>query len=233
MAVRIVLCLLLAFSKVAFSQSDSLLFTAINEPRPAKNPADAIFNGREHILYHPQISGTAYFDSGGWQKGPILYQNILYKDVPMKYDLVADELVVFHVNGYSRVVLFTPWIQTFTLGNSKFVYLEAGEAPLSRAGLYQELVKGSTGLYAKRLKLISETASTFAVERKFENRYSYFVLMNGKYHKVNSRKDAMALLKDKKNQVRSKLKAAGIRRFKPNLDLALTKTIEYYNELSR
>ncbi len=184
-------------------------------------------------MYHPSIKGTAYFDSANWQKGTLVYQNIVYKDVSMKYDLVADELVIFHVNGFSRVILFTPWVQSFTLGHNKFVYLSSREAPMGREGIYQELVKGKVSLYAKRSKLIAERPSAFSIEKEFEDKHSFYVFIAGKYSKVSTRKEIMELVKVKKSQIRSMLKAAGLQPFRHNRDLAMTKIIEYYNELSR
>jgi hypothetical protein len=232
MRATFLLLLSTAFTQIAYSQNDSLFFAVLSEAKTIKDLNEPIFNGREHVNYHPAIQGTAYYPTGDWQQGSLIFQNIPYKNLSLKYDVVADELVVLHKDGFTGVVLFTPRIQSFALGKNVFNYLQANEAPSSRAGIYEQLVKGKVSLYAKRSKVIVENIVSNTLERKFVNYYSFYVLKDGQYHAVKKQKDVMALVGEKKNEITAWMKSSGIR-FKSNPEQAMIQIIERYNQLSR
>lgn len=222
--------LFFVISKAVFSQSDSMHFAIATESRVANMAGDPIYNGREHIGYHYAIEGIPYYQSIDWQKGRLVYQGVPYKDVFLKYDLVADELVVRHINGYSGVTLFTPRIQSFTLGNKHFVYFSGENKPTLKRGIYEELVKGKVSLYVKRSKLLTEKVVSTVIERKFVDNHTLYLMKNGNYYPVKKERDVLDLLNDKKN-VRAWMKASGIK-YKSDPEGALIRIVEYYNQES-
>lgn len=232
MSKLIKLLIFLAHGPVTFSQSDSVVMNVTLDSRIPREAFEAVFNGREHVQYSPFIQGTPYFLSKEWQMGTLVFHNIPYKDVQLKYDLVADELVLFHANGYSAVALFTPRIQRFTIGAHRFVYFRAQEAPDSRAGIYQEVVKGKLSLYVRRSRVILETIESNILIRKFIDNYNYYVLKDGNFYPIRKQKDLMPLVQDKKSQVNSWLKNSGIR-FRSDRERAMAGIVDHYNLLTR
>src|SRR5687767_3600619 len=62
-----------------------------------------LYYGVEHLGYTQQMNGTPYFESNEWQKGSVTYNNVLYKDLMLKYDQLKDELIVLHPNNVFAV----------------------------------------------------------------------------------------------------------------------------------
>lgn len=216
----------------AFSQTDSLFFPAVFDGKPAKDGGAALYNGKEHIGYVPTIEGTAYFGGKEWQTGSLTLQGVLYRDALLKYDLVADEVIVLHTNGFTGVTLFMPRVQSFTLNNKSFVRLPDHPASGFKAAIYEELQKGKLTLYAKRSKLLQQTMLTNAIEKKFVDNHSYFILKEGSYYPVKNEKALTDLLGDKKEEVTAWMKASGIN-YKANPEDAMIKIVGFYNQLSR
>ena len=223
--------LLTVLTQTAFCQADSLIFINVSESRIANDVNAAIYNGQEHTGYSSLIEGIPYYESKEWQTGTLVFQNLFYKDVFLKYDLVADQLVVRHPNGITGIVLFTRRIQSFTLGNKHFVNLDTDKESELKSGIYEELVNGRMSLYAKRSKLFEENIVLNELERKFIDKNVLYVLKDGHYYAVKKQKTIMKLIADKRNAVTSAMKASKIK-FKSNPELALIKMVEVYNQLS-
>lgn len=228
---RILFLLLTGITQTVFSQTDTLS-TPVYASRTATDAGDPLFNGREHINYLSSIEGFAYYQSPEWQTGTLVFQDIAYRNLLLKYDLVADELIVRHINGFTGVALFTPRIQSFVIGNRRFVYLSFVAGSSLQPGIYQELSKGKLSLYAKHSKSIKETVSLGGIERQFIDRNNYYVFLGGNYYPVRKEKDMMDLIQEKRNEIKAFLKESGIK-YKADPEAALKKIVDYYNQLSR
>lgn len=234
LSIRIQLLLLLLFylTNTALSQTDSLFFGALYESRVANKASEPVFNGPMHIGYDRGIQGIPYYLSDAWQRGTLVYQHIPYKDIYLKYDLVTGEVVVRHLNKNTGVILFTPWIQSFSLGDRFFVQLEPADGSGLTAGIYEQICKGKMSLFIKRSKTIEESIVSNTVERKFVDNIKFYVLKGDHYYPIKKQKDLAQLLEGKKAQVYSSLKSSGIK-YKFNHELAITRMVEYYNQLSQ
>lgn len=223
--------LVAVFTQSAFSQNDSLIFSNVIEGRTANDINAPIYNGQEHIGYSPLIEGIPYYQLREWQQGVLVFQNISYRDAYLKYDLVADQVIVRHPNGITGIILFTRRIQSFTLGGKHFIYLPDDEASGLKNGIYEELVKGKISLYAKRSKLIDEKIAQNEIERKFINNDQFYVLKDGNFRPVRKQKTIMELVGDKRKEVSASLKASKLK-FRLNRELALIQIANSYNQLS-
>lgn len=224
--------ILTSLALAAFSQNDSVIFADVFESRTANDINAPIYNGRQHMGYARSIEGIPYYLSDDWQKGTLVFQDISYKDVFLKYDLVAGEVIIRHVNGITGIILFAQRIGSFTLSNRRFVNLPSDERSGFKAGIYEELENGRISLFAKRTKLIDEKLVSNTIERKFVDQNSFFALKDGHYYRLKKQKDIMVLIAEKRKEVNALMKASKIK-FRFNPELALTKIIEYYNQLSR
>jgi len=228
---QFVLLLLVGLSHPIFSQTDSTLYNAVFQNETAKDASELIYNGREHIGYPSSIQGTPYYHSSDWQKGALNFQGVPYKDVFLKYDLLADEVIVRHQDGFSSVTLFMPWVQSFSLGENHFVNL-IGNAPGFKSGFYEELVKGTISLYIKHSKRLTETIVTDAVKKTFVDQQNIYVSKDSQFYLIKKQKDLMDLMTDKSTEMKTWLQTSGIN-YKDNSATALSGIIMYYNQLSR
>jgi hypothetical protein len=232
MSTQFLLLLFIGIAQTALSQTDSFLFAAGLEGKTPRDAGEPIYNGREHVIYHPNIEGIPYYSSRDWQSGTVAHQGVLYKDVFLKYDLVADEVIIRHINGFTPVILFTKRVQSFTLGGRLFVNLSSNDSAAFKPGVYEELNRGKLSLYAKRSKFLEETIQTNSLLRKFIDRHSFYVLKNGQYHLIKKEKHILELLGEKKEEVKAWLKASRIK-YKSEPELALTQIVAHYNQVSR
>lgn len=228
---QFLLLLILGLSQHTFSQTDSALFEAAFIIQSPEEVSEMIYNGREHVGYHSSIKGNPYYQSTDWQKGSLVLQAVSFSEVLLKYDLVADEVILRHPNGFSSVTLFTPRIQSFTLGNKVFVNLP-GNGSGFKTGIYEQLAKGTITLYAKRSKRIDEAMVIDAKERTFIEVNAYYVLKEGKYYLIKKQKALLELMGDKRREVDAWIQTQGIG-FKANPEVAFTQIVAYYNQLSQ
>ena len=219
------------FTLSAFSQNDSLIFSNAIEARTGSDINAPIYNGQEHAGYSPSIEGIPYYGLREWQQGTLAFQNISYRNVYLKYDLVADQVIVRHPNGITGIILFTRRIQSFTLGGKHFIYLPEDKLSGLKNGIYEELVKGKISLYAKRSKLIDEKIGQNEIERKFIGNDQFYVLKDGNFHPVKRQKTIMTLVGDKRKEVNASLKASKMK-FRLNQELTLKQIAQSYNQLS-
>ncbi len=217
----------------SFSQDDP----ATLQPALAKviaglelKTSDDIYNGREHIGYLHTIQGIAYYKTNQWQKGSMIYRGVFYPDVYLKYDLVRDELIVRHYNGFQGVTLFSPRLQRFSMGDAHFIYLNSGNEPQAPAtGIYQVIGGEALSLLIKRSKKIEETVSNTQVDRKFVDQIAFYIAKDGAYHRIRKESDVLELWKSHRSEIKSLLKAKEIK-FKKNPEGALVSIIDYFNK---
>jgi hypothetical protein len=212
-----------------FGQTDSMRYAGIAESRSITEAGAPIYNGRVHVNYHPSIQGSAYYQSVDWQKGTLVYENVLYRDISVKYDVVTDEVIVLHLNGYTGVTLFTPRIQSLSFNGSHIVYLNPPNGSSLKAGLYEELTSGKITLYAKRSRLLNQTIVSNAMERKFVDQHKYAVSKDGQLYPITSEKDIMALVDDRKKEITAWRKTTTIN-FKRDKERAFSSVVAFYNQ---
>jgi hypothetical protein len=224
--------LLLLFAAFPFFLSAQTDSSILREALPnaislSYNKLD-IFNGKEHLGYPSSYIGNAYYLSNDWIPGTILYRDVLHNDVFLRYDLVNNEVIIRHFNGYTAVALFTPRVQQFTLGGLNFVQFgeDAGTLP---AGIYQELVKGNLSLYVKRSKTIKENVTPGGVEKRFVDKNSYYVLKSGVFYPIKKEGSLLDLIQDKRSEIKNHLKEKELR-FRNDPEATLVEITRYYNQ---
>lgn len=219
-------------ASTAHAQPGPADFAIGQEVQSALDINEPIYNGKEHLSYHPSIIGIPYYQTADWQPGTLVYEDVPYKDVFFKYDLVADELVLRHVNGYLSVVLFSPRIKQFTLGDRTFLNLSMDRCEKLKRGIYEQLAVGKLSLFAKRSKLIEEKTMTTYVERKFVTDDRFYVLKDGQYIQVKNEKAILNLFGGQKAAIKSWFKETHLR-VKDDPGAAFAKMVEHYNQTNR
>lgn len=194
----------------------------------------AIYNGINHNGYPSSIEGNAYFQFPDWQKGSVVYDNILYENIIMKYDLLKDQLIVTPKDrGGLFIGLFSLRVEQFSFSNYNFVRInKTGKKTSPAPGFYQELVHGKLTVLAKRTKIISERIEGLTVLRKFEETVKYYLLKDGIYYPVKSKKDVLAVVKDLRKKVQQFLSGQKIK-YRNNPREAIIAVAEFYNQSSQ
>lgn len=190
----------------------------------------AIYNGRLHYPYASVIEGTAYFHSADWQKGNVIYDNIFYENMLMKYDLVADQLIVIanETTGMS-ITLFSPRIKAFSFSGFRFVYLnENKNKSFLPAGFYQLLAEGRINALSKTTRIITEKIEAGQINRKFEEKKAYYILKGGQYYSIKNKSELLNTLREHNKAIQNLLKAMKLNYRKTPMQTIIA-AVEFYN----
>lgn len=185
-----------------------------------------IYNGRQHQSYLPTIIGYAYYAIRDWQPGSVLYDGHWYDHLNLKYDLMADELIVQSTN-LTGSILIRSRIREFYIGDKHFV-----RSPLPSGNtrtFYQEITTGKISLIAFHRKVLEEKTLEMEVERTFIYTIQYLAITDDGVKHIKRQKDLVKLLGDKRAAAVASLKAAGFN-WKENPERAMKHLVEFYNK---
>jgi hypothetical protein len=198
-----------------------------------RNNLAPIYNGAQHFPYSPTIEGIAYFQADEWQPGNVVYDDILYENILMKYDLVKDQLIVTLQSGKGLpITLFSPRVKSFSFSGNKFIRIESkGNPDELPAGYYQVLTEGKLTALAKREKKIDLRIAGGLNYEKFEDIVRYYVIKDGKAFSISGKKDLMRLVKDKENEVEQFMDKEKLK-YRKKTEQTIVSVANYYSQLS-
>ncbi len=150
---------------------------------------EGLYNGPEYEP-HPVIfsEGHPFFDKPEMQFGTIAYDGHVYDSVRLMIDLVKDELLLQHYNGYSRIQLLKEKVDSFSIGTQRFRNIRPQSIAGMNPGYYQVLHSGAISLY-QRLRKTYQTyyrGSMSGVD-VFQDIDHYLVKNNGVMHFKNKK----------------------------------------------
>lgn len=190
-----------------------------------------LYNGIEHTGY-PGVKGDAYYVTREWKTGSVVYDGILYKDVPMLYDIYKDQVVVKHSNEIFIVGLISSKVKSFTIDGHQFRRLEADVLPANmQPGFYEVLSDGKMTVLARRTKWRREYITT-VMEYEFMTRNQYFVLKDGVYNPVRSEGNLMQLFGNDRAEVKQHLRKSGLR-YKRSPEQTIVGAVVFYESLKK
>jgi len=198
-----------------------------------------LYNGHEYNPYDPHIKGTALFpyDTQNWELGEINYDGIFYKNVPIKYDVFKDLVVVLLYNKFSMYSLLTNRVHDFTFAGHHFILFNTDSLVNDKSGIingfYDQLYGGKTvSVLAKRTKTIQNSSAAVATpEISFASHDNYYLRKGSTYYKVGSQGSILSVLKDKRSVLQQYIKQNNIR-FKDNPEDAMARIASYYDHLA-
>jgi hypothetical protein len=198
---------------------EGALGQAIQSYHEFMGPQALLYNGREHADYQ-QMKGHPYFVTEGIQKGSVIYDGILYSDMPLLYDLVKDLLVVFNYAG-DQISLSTEKIKEFSLPGHRFLQIN---------GLYYDLLcSGKVTLLSRRIKIIEESIADLQIVYTATENDKYYLVKGGVSYPFGNLNGLLDLLKDKKKEIRQDLRKKKIR-YRKDHERALVAATQYYNQ---
>ncbi|HJS53085.1 MAG TPA: hypothetical protein VJ765_01035 [Chitinophagaceae bacterium] len=191
----------------------------------------AIYSGILHYRYSSDIGGIAYYRSENWQRGEVIYENTLYKNVLMKYDLVKDQLIVISndTSGVS-IGLFSPRVKQFFLSGSTFIRVDNNNGGSLQSGFYRQLAVGKVIAFARVKKIISEKIIDNKVARNFDENIKYYVLKEEKYFHIQNKNDLLTALKDHKKEIQGFMKKNKFK-YRKEPEKTIVSLVDFFNQL--
>ncbi len=151
----------------------------------------------------------------------------------MIYDLVKDQVIVLHSNGFTKIGLVSEKVKKFSLYNHHFIRLIAdttSHTPII-TGFYDEVYKGRLNVLVKRGKFIDERVKE-ELEREFLQLDLFFIQKEGTYYQIRNYKGLLAILKDRSKEVKQYLRKNRIK-YRKGAENAIVKAVEYYDSLNK
>jgi hypothetical protein len=221
---KIFFLLIALFPCASFAQNDSL-----NANRQTIDYTAEIFNGKEHSGYIAGIEGTAYYMDKDWQPGGVVYRDIYYPSMWLKYDLVQKELIVRHPATMMAITLFTPRLSSFSVSGRNFIRVTENDSSCLAPGIYEVVAKGKLNFYILRSKYLLETATAYGMQRQFLTNDTYFAIKDGKCYPLRKKKNIWNLIKEKKSAIKAVLRKKDLS-YRRNREETVTEIITYYND---
>jgi hypothetical protein len=197
----------------------------------------ALYNGRAYQEYYHTIhEGNPFSADVHFVTGSVMYDNVLYEDVSLKYDLVRDEVVIKEPSGIFSLILFNDKIGYFTLERATFVRIvNTGTENALPTGLYQRLFEGTHATLLKKEKktIQSNVSQLEGVRNYIESRIGYYIQFADGYHSVSSQRDLLRILTDKKNELQGYIRKNKLKFRKTSIEESLLNTVTYYNSLKK
>jgi len=196
-------------------------------------PETGLYNGREYYDYSATIKdGDPFFLSTKFNTGSVVYDGILYENVPILYDLVTSDVIITDSNYFYRIKLNGERVSRFSVLQHTFIRLDEDSNAVIKPGFYDLLFDGETRLYKKHIKRVQESVTNEGVRKYIVESIDYYISKRNVYYQVNSKNDLLAVLKDRKKELNTFVKKNKLdtRRKK---DESFTTLVAYYDQLNK
>ena|SRR5690349_5593386 len=191
-----------------------------------------LYNGSEYIEYAYTLQeGDPFFQTTNFINGNVNLDGMIFRDVPMVYDIVKDQLIILDFQKVYKINLPAARVQQFFLLGHLFVRLTPDSSAQIKTGFYDQLYSGKIGLFAKREKRILEKYSNIQISKVIVSQNNYYVKKGGIYYTIKNKSSLLSVLKDKKKEVQQYWKSNHIK-LKKEPEKAMIVAVKYYDQLT-
>ncbi len=163
-----------------------------------------IINGIKWV-YEKKYLGSPLLMENYWPKADILYNGSKYTGIILNYDVLKNELIVFHSeNGKDKyVVLSIDNLSGFsfidTVWNRKHIYEYIELAGTHDKALYENASVGKVTFYVKPVKTVEVKSADG--QGTYSDSYEYFINTGNAFDSFRSKKQFIKLLADHSSEV--------------------------------
>src|SRR5688572_15002472 len=140
-----------------------------------------LYNGSDYVIYQPNDEEHPYFKIDDWTYGSVVYEDDLYENVALQYDISIDRVIVEHNRG-NPIKLLDEKIQRFTLLNHTFIRIKGDETNNISDGFYDQLYDGQIKVYGKYWKMYQETLDQGRIIPRFDEGTQYYIVKKGIFY---------------------------------------------------
>ncbi len=171
---------------------------------------------------------SMYYNNDDYQSGTLNYENQIYFDVYLKYDLYNDQLII-NPSGLNKKIginLNSSKVASFTIGGKHFVKIDKKDSlkPEVPTGYYEEIkIAPDFIFYIKHHKEIRKKISDNGVYYNFTSNNLFFIKYLNKISKIERKKDILKLFPEQKKQINEfylmnrEIKKSNLNQFMENL----------------
>jgi hypothetical protein len=163
----------------------------------------SLFNGTEYIGYVARPAGHPFFETQKMQLANVYYDGVLFRDIPILYDLVNDQLIIDNYAKTQRIILNSEKVTFFETAGHFFIRPQtdtsSGNAP---GGFYERLYNGRTKVLVKRKKQINTITSSEGIRESYDQYNYYFIKADETYSRVTSRESLIKAFRKNRGEIR-------------------------------
>jgi len=230
-----------SFSSKVFGQlsaNDSLVYqasikNALSVYHQSLEKPSGLFNGSQYIPYASLIKDDhPYFQSDSMNRGNIIYDSVLYENVPMFYDLVKEVVVINDPFKIYKLSLIPEKVNGFTILDHKFIRIEPDSLNrhVINTGYYDLLYQGSINLYERELKRMQELITNQELTRIIIPQNNFYLEIAGKFHQVNRKNSLLKLLSSRRKEIQQFIRKNKLN-YRKDKENTLVKVMTYYDTL--
>lgn len=161
-------------------------------------------NGLAHLNFDKTATNQNRYLIDEFRKGSINYNDQLYFDLFLKYDIYSDELVLrpYDEANTTKINLVKDKIKSFTIGNDKFTNLKVLNTSIFKGGYYEEILIGNNiTLYIKYYKEKKKSVKDEINLIDYVPKYEFVLLKENKYNLITEKKEIITLFPDGKRKI--------------------------------
>ena len=193
-----------------------------------------LYNGTEFNDIFLNTDGTyRYFKRFDYNRGSVVYSGQFYPNIPLKYDLLEDNLLTHSDDNLSIFVvkLIPEFIDSFTVHNREFVRLTNVDKAFVGNGFFEKVFIGNkVKLYTKHVKKKRDKALQSGIQYRFSDANFFLIAYKNQYFIANSAKDVWKNIPELKDQIR-KFSKTYKQLYKTDKQAFMTKLIGYLDSL--
>lgn len=202
----------------------------------------SIYSGGENgDPRYPVNDGFSFYGRKEAVASDVLYDGILYRGIPMWYDIVHNEVAVQHPAMNARIALKNNKVSYFMLGDDPFVPVnrEWAGSEVMPEGFYRVIYGGKATLLGHYSKRMFEIIQESQYVTNFSKQQSeYFLEKNGRYEPVKTLGALLNLLADKKQELQQHLREfdqeqkSNKVKIKETPEQSMVRVLEFYDKIS-
>ena len=237
---KFLLCCLV-FVKMAGAQelTNDTLTNSLSNSYPVKLYFNAvgenahIYNGYEYFTPDRNIKGSPYYLSDSPWPADVIYDDSYYKNIPILYDVVKDEVVINRLGQNFKISLVTDKLKSFTLRKHEFIRVSGDSVNGNQlaTGFYDRLFNGRTIVLAKRKARLQETYVYSQINYEYIREDIYYVIVAGQIVQVDSKSSVLKLFNSKKSEIKAFIRKNKLN-FKSDFEKTLVAISAYYDQLT-
>jgi hypothetical protein len=190
-----------------------------------------LFSGTEFSGAYRSSAGHPYFETADAVAGDIIYNDVRYPGMLLRYDLVNDQLICIYPRTNLNITLINQKVNAFTIGRHLFlqVHDDAATIDFPGAGFYELLNNGRVKAYVRRSKLLRDAAKPEDPARFIQSDV-YFLEKENRWFKIDGKKSLLAACKDRKAELAKYIQQHGLN-FKTDPAGTIVQVIDHYVRL--
>lgn len=197
--------LIISFSCFSQSFSKTEIYSWYDSQIGIEN--SSLFQGIEYVEEHRMINEKhKFFESNEYRKGRLIYDGQLYDNVPLKFN-IYDDLLMVNLQQEQRnsfFQLFSDKVNEFQLNNHKFNFLEA-KNDSNIHGFYEVIsAEGNFKIFKKYIKEKMEQRDRSFAYFEFSTADPVYIFqINDKFYDLDNRRDLFLQFTHHKKEIRN------------------------------